>query len=339
MKQQYSISNETVKKILNKYNLGVVKSFIRIKAGLINPAFLINGRYVLRIDKSDHLKKVQGHGTRFEREAYLYNLLPKRGIPTPQCLGFDSSREIIPEKYIIVSYIKGVSLSEGFKNHDKETQQKLSFQMGEILRKIHRVSPDDLDDSELFGPKTGWKKLYEKEFTSYLEAALKEKYFSPEIEEEIKGIYRKFQNQVSDLEGVIRLVHSDFSASNIQINGGKIVGVFDFEWAHIGDPLWDLQKIPINFQLGGEFSKGNFFKGYGMENPTAEEMIRIKMYTLHQGLWEIWATKTQLFPFGEKEIKEGNQLVNLAIALDKILLKRPVSLLKTTSLRERQTAH
>src|SRR3989344_9082789 len=141
MKRQYSISNDTVGKILTKYNLGSLQSVIPIKAGLINPAFLINDSYVLRIDKSDHLKNVQGHDTRFEREAFLYNLLPKKGIPTPQCLGFDSSREIIPEKYIIVSYIPGVSLSDGFKNLNKEIQQKLSFQMGEIIRKIHDVTP------------------------------------------------------------------------------------------------------------------------------------------------------------------------------------------------------
>lgn len=326
MKEQYSISNDTTRLILTKFDLGELMSFVPLNAGLINPAFLINGRYVLRIDKSEHLRKVKGHDTRFEREAFLYRLLPKLGVPTPNCLGFDSSREIVPEKYIIVSYIPGVPLSDGFRNLGGETQDRLSTQMGETLRKLHSVTPEDLNGSELFGPKTGWKKLYEKEFTSYLEAALKGKYFSPEIEEEIKRIHRAFQNQVPDLEDVIRLVHSDFSASNIQINDGRIVGIFDFEWSHVGDPLWDLQKLPINFQLGGGFDRVNFLKGYGVENPTAEELIRIKMYTLHQGLWEIWATKTQLFPFGEKEIKEGQELVNSAIALDKSLLKQPVSL-------------
>lgn len=326
MKQQYTISNDTIGKILNWYNLGNLKSCITIKAGLINPAFFINGRYVLRIDKSDRLKNVQGHDTRFEREAFLYDLLPKRGIPTPQCLGFDSSREIIPEKYIIVSYIKGISLSDGFKNFDKESQLKLSFQMGELLRKIHGITPKDLSSGgQLFGPKVGWEKLYEKELTFYLNEAIKGKYFSTEIEEEIKKTCQKFQSQISDLDSKLRLVHGDFSASNIQINNGDVVGVFDFEWSHIGDPLWDLQKLLINFQLGDEFSRESFLKGYGMENLTEEERIRIKIYTLLQGLWEIWATKTQLFPFGEKEIKEGNQLINSAISLYKTLLKRPVS--------------
>lgn len=310
MKQQYPINNDTIQKILNKHNLENIRSITSIKTGLINPVFLINDRYVLRIDKSDRLKNVQGHDTRFEREAFLYNLLPKRGIPTPQCLGFNSSREIIPEKYIIVSYIKGISLSDGFKNLDEETQQNLSFQMGQVIRKIHSFTPEDLNGSELFGPKTGWKKLYEKEFTFYLEEALKGKYFSPEIEEEIKKNFQKFQNQIPDLDSKLRLVHGDFSASNVQINNGNAVGVFDFEWSHIGDPLWDLQKLLINFQLGSGFSRESFLKGYGMENSTEEERIRIKMYTLHQGLWEIWATKTQLFPFGDKEIAEGHQLVN-----------------------------
>lgn len=314
MKQQYLISDDTVKKILTKYNLGVLKSFVPVKAGLINPAFLINDHYVLRIDKSDHLKNVQGHDTRFEREAFLYNLLPKRGIPTPQCLGFDSSREIIPEKYIIVSYIKGTSLSDGFRKLDIEIEQKLSFQMGEVIRKIHSVAPESLNGNKLFGPKTGWKKLYEKEFTFYLNEAIKGKYFSPEIEEEIRKTYQKFQNQISDLDSKLKLVHGDFSASNIQINNGDVVGVFDFEWSHIGDPLWDLQKLFINFQLGDGFSGENFLKGYGKENLTEEELIRIKVYTLHQGLWEIWATKTQLFPFGEKEIAEGNQLIQSTIS-------------------------
>lgn len=315
MKQQYTISNDTIEKILKKYSLGNLKSCVPLTAGLINPAFLINGRYVLRVDRSDHLKNVPGHETRFEREAFLYDLLPKKGIPTPQCLGFDSSRELIPEKYIIISYIKGVSLSDGCKYLDKETQQKISFQMGEILKKIHSVFPEDLNGSELFGTKTEWKKLYEKEFTFYLNEAIKGIYFSPEIEEEIKITYQKFQNQVSDLENALRFVHSDFSASNIQVNNEKIVGIFDFEWSHIGDPLWDLQKLPINFQLGDGFSRENFLKGYGMENLTTEEQIRIKMYSIHQGIWEIWATKTQLFPFREKEITEGRLLVDSALLL------------------------
>lgn len=316
MKQQYKISNDTIEKILNKHNLGNLKSIIPIKTGLINPVFLVNDRYILRIDKSDNLKNLPEHNTRFEREAFLYKLLPQKGVPTPTCLGLDSSGEIIPEKYIIISYIKGNSLSNGFKNCDKKTQQVLSLQMGQHLKKIHDVLPEKLKASgNLFGPSMDWKKRYEKEFTFYLNVATKDSYFNWKAEGEIREAFKKFQRQIPNLSNELRLVHGDFSSSNIQIDEGKIVGVFDFEWSHIGDPLWDLQKFPINFQLGDGFSRKNFLKGYGMEHPTEEEQIRMKMYCLHQGIWEIWATKTQLFPFGEKEIAEGHQLVNTAITL------------------------
>ena len=316
MKKQYPIDSDTIIKILHRHNLGELKSFNPIKAGLINPAFLINDSYVLRIDKSEHLKNVPGHETRFEREAFLYKLLPQKGVPTPTCLGFDSSGEIIPEKYIIVSYIKGNSLSNGFKNCNKKTKQILSFQMGQLLKKIHDVLPEELSgSSNLFGHSTDWKKRYEKEFSIYLNTAIKDKYFNWRVEREIKETFEKFQRQIPNLSNKLRLVHGDFSAGNIQIDNGKIVGVFDFEWSHIGDPLWDLQKLPINFQLRDGFSREDFLKGYGLEHPTEEEQIRIKMYCLHQGIWEIWATKTQLFPFGGKEIAEGHQLVNTAIAL------------------------
>src|SRR3989338_4017050 len=123
------MNDTNISKILKKYNLGNVKSVIPIKKGLINPSFLINNKYVLRIDKSDRLKNLPGHDTRFEREKFLYNLLPNKGIPVPICLGLDLSGEIIPEKYILMSYIKGTSLLEGFKTSDAKTKQSLSFQL------------------------------------------------------------------------------------------------------------------------------------------------------------------------------------------------------------------
>ena len=124
MKQRYSISRDAVKRILDKHNLEKLESFISIETGFINPTFLINNSYIIRIDKSDHLKKIEGHNTRFEKEAFLYSLLRKKEIPVPSCLGLDSSGEIIPEKYILTSYIPGVSLSDGFKNLDKKTKIK-----------------------------------------------------------------------------------------------------------------------------------------------------------------------------------------------------------------------
>ena len=185
--------------------------------------------------------------------------------------------------------------------------------MGELARKIHSITPEDLNNTKLFGLKADWKKMYEKEFAFYLGEALKNKYLSTEIEKEIKITFKIFQDKILESDIEPRLTHGDFSPSNIQVGNKKIVGIFDFEWSKIADPLWDLQKLPINFQLGNEFNKTSFLQGYGLNQFTEKGKIRFKIYCFHQGMWEIWATKTKLFPFGEKEIREGYDLINLAI--------------------------
>lgn len=111
------------------------------------------------------------------------------------------------------------------------------------------------------------------------------------------------------------MIHGDFSTDNVQVKNGNIVGVFDFENAKLGDPYYDLQKLPINFQLGDAFDKNAFLAGYGFEELSTEEKIRLKRYCIFQGLWGIWATETQLFPFGEKEIQEGKELIAKALQM------------------------
>ncbi|OGK44431.1 hypothetical protein A2957_02020 [Candidatus Roizmanbacteria bacterium RIFCSPLOWO2_01_FULL_38_11] len=112
------------------------------------------------------------------------------------------------------------------------------------------------------------------------------------------------------------LTHGDFSAGNIQVNEGKIVGIFDFEFAFIADPLWDLQKLPISFQLGSNFDKKEFLRGYGKEIFTDQEKVRVKMYCYIQGVWEIWATITQHMSFTETHIQEGVDLIRNTIEID-----------------------
>jgi hypothetical protein len=75
--------------------------------------------------------------------------------------------------------------------------------------------------------------------------------------------------------------------------------------------------LPISFQVGADFKIKSFLKGYGKALFTPQELRRIKMYALSQGLWEIWATETQAFPYEEKELNEGKQLVQNSLKLQK----------------------
>lgn len=305
MKDRFTISEDTIKKILQKYSLSQFSTLEEIKTGLINPVFVINSQYILRVNtKEDSESKLK-----LEKEAYLYALLSNSDIPSPKCIAYDCSSEIIKEDYLLISYIEGETLTEAFKKANKETKYHLAYQLGEIAKKIHSVDISEISSrSDLFRDKEGWNKTMESEFTEYFDLVKKNRLLSQKIIEDIETASREFAF-LGNFSEKYTLIHGDFSSNNFQVRDGKIVGVFDFEMAKLGDPYYDLQKLPISFQLGDEFDKGAFLAGYGQKVMSAGEKIRLKRYALFQGLWELWATETQQFPFGEKEIQEGKDLI------------------------------
>src|SRR3989344_958085 len=158
MKDNFTISKETIKNILQKNNLGRISTLKEIKTGLINSVFVINDQYVLRINAKKDFQSKQ----KFEKEAYLYALLSKSDIPTPKCIVYDSSGEIIDEDYLLISYIEGETLREAFKKADKEVRYHFAYQLGKIAKKIHSVDMSKISTrSDLFGNKESWSKTIE----------------------------------------------------------------------------------------------------------------------------------------------------------------------------------
>lgn len=305
MKDNFTISEETIKRILQKYKLGRLFAIEEVKTGLINPIFIVNKQYILRVNT----KQTKECKRKFEKEAFLYSLLSQSDIPTPECIAYDSSGDVIKEDYLLIAYIEGETLIEAFKKGNKEVQSKLAFQLGEIAKKIHSVNVYEvLSRNDLFEDRESWYKTAESEFIEYFELVKKKHLLSEKTIDYIEAVSKEFTS-LGNFSEKVTLIHGDFSCNNFQVRNGKIVGVFDFEMAKLGDPYYDLQKLPINFQLGDEFDQDAFLAGYGQEVMSADEKTRLKRYALSQGLWELWATETQEFPFGKNEIEEGKDLI------------------------------
>lgn len=305
MKDIFILSEETIKKILQKYKLGRLSAIEEIKTGLINPIFIVNKQHILRVNT----KQTKESKQKFEKEAFLYSLLSKYDIPTPKCIAYGYSGEIVKEDYLLITYIKGETLTEAFKKANKVGRYHLAYQLGGIAKKIHSIHISEISSrSDLFGSQEDWDRKTEFEFTEYLDLIREKQILSKKVIVNIETLSKKFMS-LGDLSKAVTLIHGDFSCNNFQVRNDEIVGVFDFEMAKLGDPYYDLQKLPINFQLGDEFDQGAFLAGYGQEVMSADEKTRLKRYALFQGLWELWATETQELPFGGKEIEEGKDLI------------------------------
>ena len=305
MIDNFTIPKEKINKILQKYNLGRFSTLEEIKTGLVNPVFIVNKQYILRINT----KQTNESKLKFEKEVFLYSFLSKSDIPIPKCIAYDFSGEIVREDYLLISYIEGETLKKAFKRANSEVSYRLAYQLGEIAKRIHSANISEISfRSDLFRRMEDWNKTIELEFTEYFELVKKKRLLSDDVVKNIDKVSNVFAS-LGNLSEKFTLIHGDFSRNNFQVKNGEIVGVFDFEMAALGDPYYDLQKLPINFQLGEEFEKKAFLAGYGKQLLSMEEKIRLKKYALFQGLWELWATETQKFPFGKEEIEEGKHLI------------------------------
>jgi len=305
--KQVSIDRDEIENILSSQNLGSVISSEELKSGSINPVFLINDKYILRIDTGDSENK-----DKFKKEAMLFEVLSKFSIPVPKIIVFDDSCRLIKYPYILMSNIEGRDLKDVFLTQKHETQNELSSELGALAKNIHAISSIDLGNAVIFGDIKSWVDNEKENFRKYWSSIKKDNYFSKDICDKVEKIFSDYQ-KLTNWEEVGRLTHGDFSCGNIKVNSGHIVGVFDFEFANIADPLYDLQKLPIAFQLGDGFDKGLFLENYMTREFTIQEITRLKMYCITQGVWEIWACETQQFPYGQKEIDEGKQLITNTI--------------------------
>ena len=304
----YDLKKASLSQILNKHHLGDLVSVKEIAAGLINPAYLINENLVLRIDVEKY-----DNPNKFRRESALYGFLPNFDIPTPKLVAFDDSKALINEVYLLIEYISGENLLDSFHGYSLEQKKSLSFQLGELVHKIHSVPVQDIPNRELFGEMESWLNNSVSDFGKQWAVVKQSEYLNEGEINDIESVFQDFSEL--DLKDVGKLTHGDFSPSNIQVKDGKIVGIFDFEYAFVADPFWDLQKLPISFQLGSDFYQKEFLRGYSRSTSTDKERLRLKMYSLQQGVWEIWATITNHMEFSDKEIQEGLELIRNAFKM------------------------
>lgn len=307
MPKTFSLPQEVFQQIFIEHNLGDVLNVKELHGGYANPAFLINEKYVIRLNSDD----TEDRKECFLREHVLYSLFPNFDIPAPQAIAINIKKDRVPYYYIINTYVEGDILSSVYNSFTNEDKHKIAFQVGEILKRIHSVHLDFIgDNTALFNWKSPWKEVFLNTFDkTYREFNDHGNFLSKEDKGLVETIYNLFKEQINDNEIPIGLVHNDFHANHVVVNDNKITGVIDFEWASYGDPLYDLQKLPINLSIDGDFYTKDFLAGYGINKFSNKELLRFKMYCIEQGIWMIDRTRYGKHGFPKEGIEQGYELI------------------------------
>jgi aminoglycoside phosphotransferase (APT) family kinase protein len=196
-------------------------------------------------------------------EAALIRAADTAGAPTPSLVHVCEREDGLGEAYVM-RRLEGETLGRRIVRDDAfaNVRPGLAHRCGEVLARIHAVPTEDLPDLA----------------TSDARGEL----------ERYEAIYRQLDVRRPILEAAFRwlgaiappppeqpvLVHGDFRNGNLMIHPAQgLVGVLDWELAHLGDPAEDLGWICVNSWRFGEWRKpvGGFgdyadlLDGYGGE--------------------------------------------------------------------------
>lgn len=180
-----------------------------------------------------------------KRQITLYNYLASHNISAPKMKFDDISRVFFKGDVIVQDYMDGISLDHCLKDHPKNIGKILTMVYKE-LSKIHNLNKNEVSKF--------WISPVEDQFQTWKPYMTFNINMTLHMLEEL-GLESEKVAMISDkLEGLkkylksdeYRLVpiHGDLASGNIIIDHKnrecKFIRLIDFEWARIGDPLWDL---------------------------------------------------------------------------------------------------
>lgn len=173
-------------------------------------------------------------------EYKVLEILEKTNIPAPQPLLLDESKEIIPQPYLVISFVQGETVL------DPNNKEKFISSLAEILSKIHL---------------TNWKKFNLSFLTKQTHNLSEKLAETPDSKSKLIQTLRSTWEH--DQLNSSTLLHGDFWPGNVLWQNNLIASVIDWEDAAWGDPLADFANARYEIFLSyGDNALIKFTKKY-----------------------------------------------------------------------------
>ena len=140
-----------IKKIFKSHGFEDVKSISYIDTGY-NPCIIVNDKYVIRMN----IRK--SNISHFKKEYLVMNWLKKLSIPVPKVLVIDDTKKLVRYPYIIMNKLEGTEVNSGWNLLTLKEKQKIAFDAGVYLTKIHSIKFKKFGDikRDTLGDCTSW---------------------------------------------------------------------------------------------------------------------------------------------------------------------------------------
>lgn len=220
-------------------------------------------------------------------EARLITLARAAAVPAPEILHVLADSDGLGDGFIM-EWLNGEALGARIVKADEfaAVRRSLAFQCGEILARIHAIN------IEANGLNAHLERLTPQAFvTRQWDYYRKLGTPQPMIDFTARWLLENLPP-----EGALTLVHNDFRNGNLMISPTSgVVGVLDWEVAHIGDPMRDLGWICTNswrfgrseLPVGGFGLREDLFAGYEAVSGRSINQAHVRFWEIFGSFW--WA--------------------------------------------------
>jgi len=184
------------------------------------------------------------------REFRVLSALADTDVPVPRPLALCSDDTVNGAPFYVMQDTPGVVLEDRFPEGYASTpdeRRRISEALVATLVKLHRVDPGAVGLSD-FGRPAGYLERQVKRWSQQWERSATEPL--PAIDELIRRLRRALPERSDAC-----IVHGDYRLGNLALDPadpGRVVAIFDWEMATLGDPLADLGYTLIYWGEAGD---------------------------------------------------------------------------------------
>lgn len=228
--------------------------FAQISGGRSNITYLVRGggsEWVLRRPPLGHVLPT-AHD--MAREYRVLTGLRGTGVPVPRTFALCEDTGVNDMPFYVMEYCPGIvladSIPQGYAESEDE-RRRISLSLVDTLVRLHAVDYDAVGLSDFGHPKgylerqvRRWSQQWERSKTGEL----------PEIDDLIRRLNAALPESPDPT-----IVHGDYRLGNMALDPadpGRVVAIFDWEMATLGDPLADLGYTLIYWHEQGDPQQG-----------------------------------------------------------------------------------
>jgi aminoglycoside phosphotransferase (APT) family kinase protein len=212
-------------------------------------------------------------------EHAMVSLFKQIGLPVPEVIAFDASRQFLERPFLIMSFLEGEPYPQVKASLSTDAQTDIEQQLGQILRRVHQITGTGFGG---IAPQAVRKETWREAFLEMLHQVLLD---GEKLKVRLPCNAEVLEQQIHSVAAVLddvrvpRLVMFDLWDGNLLIDPSRgISGIIDLERALWGDPL-------LEYQFKSLQPSPAFVLGYG-SNPLLEPSapMRRSLYNLFLAL-------------------------------------------------------